>query len=65
MQKVFVTGINGKSGRFFLIVIASVAKSGNTQYEYTFLVRSEERAQLVRGIYPIRESTYAIWHDFC
>jgi hypothetical protein len=55
--KVFVTGITGMRGRIFLKEIASAAKSGNTQYEYKFLVRSEERVQLVRGIYPIREST--------
>jgi nucleoside-diphosphate-sugar epimerase len=52
MQRVFVTGITGKSGLFFLKEIASAAKLGNSQYDYTFLVRSEERAQLVRGIYP-------------
>jgi nucleoside-diphosphate-sugar epimerase len=52
MQKVFVTGITGKSGLFFLKEIANAAKDGNSQYDYTFLVRSEERAQLVRGIYP-------------
>jgi nucleoside-diphosphate-sugar epimerase len=52
MQRVFVTGITGKSGQFFLKEIASTAKLGNSQYDYTFLVRSEERAQLVHTIYP-------------
>lgn len=51
MQRVFVTGITGKSGQFFLKEITSAAKAGNSQYDYTFLVRSEERAKLVRGIY--------------
>jgi uncharacterized protein YbjT (DUF2867 family) len=52
MQRVFVTGITGKSGQFFLREIASADNAGNLQYDYTFLVRSEERAQLVRSVYP-------------
>ena len=52
MQKVFVTGITGKSGMFFLREIVKAADAANPKFEYTFLVRSEAKAEVVREVYP-------------
>ncbi len=50
MKKVFVTGITGKSGRF---LFEEILRTGNSDdFSFTFLVRSEEKAEWVRQKYP-------------
>ncbi len=48
-MKVFVTGVTGKSGRFFL---DEIIKEGSSNNEYTFLVRNSEKAEAIKKIYP-------------
>ena len=47
-KKVFVTGITGKSG---LYLLDEIIKTGESDYSYTFLIRSEEKANFIKGLY--------------
>lgn len=49
MQRVFVTGITGKSG---LYLLSEIIKASNSEYEYTFLVRSESKACTIKERFP-------------
>ena len=49
MQNVFVTGITGKSGLYFL---DEIAKHDDNDYSFSFLVRSEEKAEQVKAKCP-------------
>ena len=48
MKKVFVTGVTGKSGLFFL---DEIAKSSDDDYSYTFLVRTQKKADYILSRY--------------
>lgn len=48
-KKVFVTGVTGKSGMFFL---NEIIKAKNDNYSYTFLVRTKEKAKEIKRLYP-------------
>lgn len=49
MQNIFVTGITGKSGLYFL---EEIAKHNDSEYSFSFLVRSKEKAERVKAIFP-------------
>lgn len=49
MQRVFVTGITGKSG---LYLLSEIIKASNPEYEYTFLVRTESKAYTIKESFP-------------
>lgn len=49
MQKVFITGITGKSGQYLL---KEIVKANDSEHEYTFLVRSESKANYIKDIFP-------------
>lgn len=50
-QKVFVTGVTGKSGQYFF----NECKNGSDEFDYTFLVRSHAKAERIKDIMPQAE----------
>lgn len=49
-KKVFVTGVTGKSGLFFLEEV--VKGNNNDDFSFTFLVRTQEKANIIKNKYP-------------
>lgn len=49
-KKVFVTGVTGKSGLFFLEEI--VKGNNKDDFSFTFLVRTQEKANIIKKKYP-------------
>ena len=49
MKKVFITGVTGKSGLYFL---DEIAKNSDEGFYFTFLLRSREKADYILSKYP-------------
>lgn len=60
MQKVFVTGITGKSG---LYLLDEIIKANNPEFQYTFLVRSEDKANKIKEKYPQAQVCLGSYND--
>lgn len=60
MQKVFVTGITGKSG---LYLLDEIIKANNPEYQYTFLIRTEDKAKKIKEKYPQAQVCLGSYND--
>jgi nucleoside-diphosphate-sugar epimerase len=60
MRKVFVTGITGKSG---LYLLDEIVNANNSEYQYTFLIRSEDKARQVKEKYPQAQVCLGSYND--
>ena len=50
-QKVFLTGVTGKSGQYFF----DECKNGSDEYDFTFLVRNPSKAERIKEMMPQAE----------
>lgn len=49
MKKVFVTGVTGKSGLYFL---DEIVKNSDDSFSFTFLVKTREKSDYILSKYP-------------
>ena len=61
MEKVFVTGVTGKSGLYFLEEV--IKNCADVRYSFTFLVRSKEKADFIKSKLPQSNICLASYDD--